>query len=352
VITNGTPAPQASGTLLGFLNALLRGRNLILGTTFGLVAIVVAITLLRPKDYVAESGFVPQTSESNRNALSGLAAQFGVSVPSGSQSERLDLYARVLESRELLQRAAAAEYTVAEAVNDKAKRKGNLIEVLGIEAKTEPLRRRKIVKWLERNVVPGIDKESGVVGLKTYAPDPRLAEQINRNLLSLLDEFNLQTRQTQAAAKRKFAEERTKQAQQELRAAEAALESFYQNNRRFNQASQAAFTAARLERGVELRQQVYIALAQAYEQARIDEIRDTPVLSVIEPPEGTAEDPSSIVRNVVLAGLVGVLLGITLALGREALRYHKSSSPEEYREFEALTRATLRRRKSVEEIAN
>ena len=41
----------------------------------------------------------------------------------------------------------------------------------------------------------------------------------------------------------------------------------------------------RLERQVSVRQELVTAMAQAYEQARVDEVRNAPVITVIDQPE-------------------------------------------------------------------
>jgi len=90
------------------------------------------------------------------------------------------------------------------------------------------------------------------------------------------------TRQSQAAAERGFTEERMAEAQEELRAAENELQRFLQNNRQFQNSPELVFQHDRLQRRVAMRQQVYTSLVQSYEQARIDEVPNTPVITVVE----------------------------------------------------------------------
>jgi hypothetical protein len=78
-------------------------------------------------------------------------------------------------------------------------------------------------------------------------------------------------------------------------------------------------------------------LAQAYEQARIEEVRNTPVITVVESPELPAiHDP----RGRALMGLLGIFLGGVLGLlgafTREFFARSRVSEPSEYEEFATL----------------
>ena len=74
------------------------------------------------------------------------------------------------------------------------------------------------------------------------------------------------------------------------------------------------FEYSRLNREVMLRQEVYQTLTKAYEEARIAEVRDTPVLTVIDSAIAPvkASGPRRILGSVV-ALIVGTALGVGLA---------------------------------------
>src|SRR2546430_10409083 len=74
----------------------------------------------------------------------------------------------------------------------------------------------------------------------------------------------------------------------ELRRAEEAVKTFYERNRGWQQAPELVFEEARLRRQVNIGQEVYLTLKREYETARIEEVNDTPVITVIDtavPPE-------------------------------------------------------------------
>jgi uncharacterized protein involved in exopolysaccharide biosynthesis len=109
----------------------------------------------------------------------------------------------------------------------------------------------------------------------------------------------------------------------------------------------------RLTREISERQAVYALLAQAFERASIDEVRDTPVLTVIEGPAGSAAPQSrdTVVRGILM-GMLGLVLAVGLAFWREALRTSRERQSPELREFqrlkeEALPRLLRRRRRAA-----
>src|SRR5262249_435769 len=73
------------------------------------------------------------------------------------------------------------------------------------------------------------------------------------------------------------------------------------------------------DREVSMRQAVYTTLVQSYEAARIDEVRNTPVITVMEPPDVPAKaDPRLALLKSLLAGIVGLGLGAFFAAMRPA----------------------------------
>jgi uncharacterized protein involved in exopolysaccharide biosynthesis len=152
-----------------------------------------------------------------------------------------------------------------------------------------------------------------------------------------VNQFNLQTRQTQAAAERRFVEGRLEEAQAELMQAEEVLESFLQRNRAFSNSPQLQFEHDRLQRVVAQRQQVVNSLTVAFEQARIDEVRDTPVITIVEPPQVPAlPDRRRLVLKVVMALVIGATVMGILAISTDFVRRSESTEPNEFAEFQKL----------------
>jgi uncharacterized protein involved in exopolysaccharide biosynthesis len=162
---------------------------------------------------------------------------------------------------------------------------------------------------------------------------------VAERVLDLVHRFNLETRQSQALAERRFIEARLAETERELVASEGRLQAFLERNRRYDNSPDLRFEYERLQRQVGLRQQVYNSLSQSYEQAKIEEVRNTPVLTVVEPPVRPVEPDS---RGLLPKALIGLFLGgflaVGLVAGRELVRETRHQTPEEYRELERLGR--------------
>jgi uncharacterized protein involved in exopolysaccharide biosynthesis len=127
--------------------------------------------------------------------------------------------------------------------------------------------------------------------------------------MSEVDSFNLKSRQSQASQERRFTEQRLTQAQADKRQAEDELQAFLQRNRDFRSSPQLSFAYDRLADNVSLRQQLYTTLAQSYEQARIEEVRDTPVITIVEPPMLPARpDPRPFGRAIAVCVLLALVV--------------------------------------------
>jgi uncharacterized protein involved in exopolysaccharide biosynthesis len=163
---------------------------------------------------------------------------------------------------------------------------------------------------LARKVEVSVDQKAGLVRLQVTLHDARMSRDVAHELIAEVDSFNLRSRQGQASSERRFTEQRLSQALAESRQAQDALQAFLQRNRDFRASPQLSFEYDRLADNLALRQALYTTLAQAYEQARIEEVRDTPVITVVEAPMLPARPDS---RPFGRAIAVGVLLALIAA---------------------------------------
>lgn len=328
-------------SILGVINFLLRRARLVFGVPIAVAIAAVVLALLAPGQFIVESRFKPEAAGAVApSQLAGLAAQFGFNLAGGSTGESPEFYAGVLESRSLLREVVRTEFHIATDGDDGQPVTGTIAELYGIEGETPEDEMTIAVLLVDGLVSVTVDARQGVVILRTTAQWPELARQINRRMLQLVNEFNLGKRQSRAAAERHFVEQRVRRAHQELEAAEADLLEFYQRNRLYQDSPELSFERDRLERIVSLRQQVHNSLAQSYEQARIDEVRDTPVITIVD----SADDALVMSgKNVKLSGVLGFIVGgmfaLALAIALEYMSRERAMGSAEYSQFVELRRA-------------
>lgn len=330
----------SSRSLLALVTLALRHRRLLIGLPLAVMALAVVLSFIVPAEHTATSRLVPETEQDMPSDIAGMAAQFGVAMGAG-QTESLDFYAQLLQSHELLSAVALHEYEFATDDGEETLR-GDLITLYDIDGDSQKERVNAAVKRLDGDLSAIMDRAANVLVLEVRAPWPDLAESINRRILTLVNDFNLERRQSRAAREQAFLEQRVAEAEAELTAAENRLQEFVENNRRYSESPETALEFSRLQRRVDRLQQVYSAMTQNLEQARVDAIRNVPVVTVLDRPEGTAEQTSPrLMVNAVLGFLLGAALAACILLLGEILRSARRSNPRDYSELESATRETL-----------
>jgi uncharacterized protein involved in exopolysaccharide biosynthesis len=136
-------------------------------------------------------------------------------------------------------------------------------------------------------------------------------------MLGLVDSFNLERRRRRAGQERAFIEGRMAAAQSELSDAEDNLRHFHDRNRRI-ESPDLQFENDRLTRTVQLRQTVYVQLVTAYDQARIEEVRSAPVVTLVDPPETGVGRNGSLLIDGIIWVIVGLMLGCACAFAAHA----------------------------------
>jgi uncharacterized protein involved in exopolysaccharide biosynthesis len=340
--TGGHRSPESPGSeisLIRLLNIVLAHRSLVFACSFLLFLVVVGVTLSLPRTYTTEASFTPQSERLPSN-LAGIAAQFGVALPGGDAGSSPDFYIELLESRRILGETIKSRYTFP---TDTGEVSGTLMDILEIEGETEGEREEMAIKRFRGMVAAELDRPSSVVTLQVETHNPQLSARIAQRILDLLNRFNLDTRQSQAAAERRFTESRLAEAKQELLEVENRLQAFLEINRDVGTSPLLRFRQQRLEREVDIRQAVVSALAQNYEQARIDEVRDIPLITIVEPPVARAlPDSRRVLLRGILAVVAGALLGALLAFFMAFVRASRTDTADELDEFRRLKRATAR----------
>jgi tyrosine-protein kinase Etk/Wzc len=317
------PHPPRVITIVDVYRAVRRyKRQLLVGALAGLV-LAVGLTLILPRKYTAQASFVPQKKET-QSALAGLASQFGFALPATGDGESAEFYTELLTSRTILGQVADSTYSVTPSPSSEGSanaQRQSLATLYDIHDDDPRKQRELVIDKLKKLVRAEKTRTTDIVTISVTTKWPHVSHQIAANLLAMVSEFNVHNRQSRASAERKFVEGRLQQARAELRAAENDLQAFLQSNRNFSGSPQLQMTRTRLMRIVTNREDVVRGLEESYEKARIEEVRNTPVISIVEPPVVPARsDPRKLPGWAILGAIVGTLV-TTIFLGvRGALR--------------------------------
>jgi len=165
----------------------------------------------------------------------------------------------------------------------------------------------QLVRRLRKRISAQADPRTSVVTVMVSEKTPVAAESLAGLLIRSIKQFNVTTRQLQARELRIFLEKRVSDASQSLHDAEDGLRTFYERNRRLGDSPQLVFEESRMKRQIELRQELYTALSKELESAKIDEVNDTPTITVVDPPFASSRPDGP---GLVVLGLVALVLGV------------------------------------------
>lgn len=323
-------------SLFEMLTPLVRRWRFIAGTAIVCGALAAVYLLLQRPVYTAETSFTPEAPNnssvsSSIAGLAGLAGQLGLGA-NVSASVSPDFFARLLHSRELLRSVLTTEFPDPRETG--AKRP--LLDLMGVPDKSPEERLQDGTRRLTARTDAKVDKSTGLVTLEVEMQSPELAAAVANRMIELLNHFNLERRQSQSHEQRRFTGDRLQAAEQELRNAERAHLRFLQTNRQYIGSPMLEFQAEQLERAVRVKQEVFLTLTKAHEEARIAEVRDTPVLTVVDPavPPAIRTRPKRTLGTAI-ALVAGTLLGIALVyLNAYRARIRRNSAPD-YVDFQA-----------------
>ncbi len=315
-------------SLLALVSVLLRWRRTIVVLVLASGAAGLATGLLTTRVYRSSATFLPQVSEGSPSGLALVASQFGIRVPSGG-GWGPPVYVELLRSRALLEPIALDTVVVAE----QGGRRVAVMDLLHVEGSTDAQRADRAVRALGGIAKSREVRALGAVEVAVTTRWPSVSLALADRLVRGVSEFNIETRKSQAAAERQFVEAQAGEAERALREAEDRLQSFLQRNRVIS-SPQLQFEYDRLQRQVAFRQQVYTVLVQNREEARIREVRDTPVITVLETPHLplVSEPRRSVLRGVV-GGLFGGMLGTLIAFLAQAISGAQREQNGDAREF-------------------
>lgn len=317
----GAPDRHTDATFFSIAAVLLRRRAALLRFALAGGLIAGLIVAGRPRLFVGSASFFSQPTDAGRSGLASLAGQFGVALSSGPSSVSPEFYSRLLKTNVLLVPIVSDTFTV-----DSASGQRRLFfDLFEVEGRNERRREDQAVRLLRGIIGTLVVRQTGAVEFTVRTPWPNVSLEITKRLLEGVNDFNRSTRQLQARDERIFIQGRREVAERELREAEDRLEGFLARNRSTLNSPQLLFERERLQRGVVTAQAVFTSLVQSFEEVRIREVRDTPLITTIEPPRvPVSPEPRRLLFWVVFGLLAGGGLGGLLAIGIDTTTRLKS----------------------------
>ncbi len=276
-------------------------------------AVALGISFLIPARFQASAraSIASERSLGSAARLAGFAAQLGLagSVPNASDSP--ELFAAVANGR------GVARLALADTICEAARGCETVAAALGAPEGSTRVAMEKRLKRLGKRLSVQVDVKTGLLQASAWADSPEHAEGVLRAVLRGLSQVMIIQRESQARNERLSAESRLKELERRRTAVQDSLTTFYERNRAFENAPRLSFRERQLNRQLDFWQELVTSVAREGETARLDEVRDVPVLTLIESPFAS---PKRIYpkRRLMLIG--GLLLGLVLGLRRDDWR--------------------------------
>ncbi len=153
--------------------------------------------------------------------------------------------------------------------------------------------------------------KSGLITVDILMEEPEIASEMANTMYPAIVAFTVETHSKQAKLNREIIEGRQIEVKEQLTFAEDALKVFRERNRSIIESPQLQLEIERLMRKVEIQTQVYSTLQQQYELARIEEVKETPSVIILdEGKPAVGKDKPKRMLIVIMAMLLGGMFAI------------------------------------------
>ena len=282
-------------------------RKLIGIITASATAAAIIISLLLPPYFESTLVILPEVSQSKLAALGGLsdlASLAGVNV--GGEATATKLYPTIVKSEAVLKNVIYKKY-LTKSFPDSA----NLIQIWDIHEEKPLLAYETTLKVLREELDVSLETKTNVLTISLLTKEPQLSADILNAIAHELDVFMRTQTTTNASEQRKWIEGRLQEVKVDLENSENALKDFRENNRRVTDSPQLLMEQERFIREVQINATLFTELKKQYEIAKIEEIKNIPIVNVMDAgrPAAKKEKPKRAII-VVFSFVLSLFAGI------------------------------------------
>ena len=317
---------------------LIIGRNMkiiiITPIVFCIIAILYGLFVAQPV-YESTAKIMSSSSSAGISQASGLAAQFGINLPTAS-SETVWAYSEIIKSRTLARAMLKRKFDTEKYGSQKP-----LFQVLTYGGSDPEYGKDTLELLAIDNFIKMIglseDKTSGIYTITLSASEPKFVKNLATALIEELDAHQRDYNKARTSETRRFIESRISDTRIELEMAEEDLKNFNNRNRRIENSPALQLERQRLAREVSVLTGVFTTLKQQFETAKIEEVKESDYVVVLDPPEIplTRSKPKRI-QMVVIAGILGIFFGILIGLLKEYFKNSQKEDPEKINQLKSL----------------
>ncbi len=366
---------QTSKGMLDYIHLLLKWRWFIAINFLLVVFITYGITLMLPKWYYSESVVLPPKDQmmGPGMGISGIARMVGLPGVTGLLGQQgVYNYVSILKSR---------------SIQEEMIETFNLREIYKMQ--DDPI--EDVLKEFNANVNVEVDSEGALV-IGIYDKVPERAAEMANYYVSLLQKNYTELNVTEARARRQFVEKRLDQNKEELETLEERMQTFQREhgflivpdqveqgmksiaeiyairtlkeleldiyketlgpgnplyrgaelelkaiNNRLSNVPEQTIESLRIFRELLIQQKIFELLTPLLEEARLEELRDTPAVLILDqavPAEERAR-PKRLFITLAM-GVVCLIVSITYVISTDSLDRLKEANPDKYKKVEEI----------------
>jgi len=313
--------PREENPAIRYIDILLRDWKIIVFFTamVGFVTLIYLLFFANPV-FKAHLTILPTAEEAGTfSSLSVLANDLGVDIPGTKvKINTPQIYQRIIASQHMTDQLAKREYR-----GRKSPRAQTLQEVLGIKAKDPSLEEYFLHEAVHALIKMPLSLKEGTLDIIVTFKDPDIAAQIANNIVDVLDDYNKYFRKSKARNNREYLDKQLADARDELKKAEQKFISFRENNRQVRSSPSLQQELNRMSRAVKLQEEIFLVITKEHEKAKLQEIKDIPIIDIVEKSRPPAIKSNSRTRFLLASVAFGMFLSIVFILGRE---YYRNST--------------------------
>ena len=304
------------------LYILKKRLRLLIGVTLSTTTLAaIYVFLLAQPVYVATAKLVPTGDDNSISNIQGLASQFGFALPlqSGSSIAIADIYPEIVKSRKLTGILLVRKFNTR-----KYGQNQTLLTILTRQNRLEKYgadeRFKRAGKILQDDINISKARLTSIITLEVGAFEPDLSAALAKVIIIESEKLQRQFKTHQVAEKRSFIEDRIKDVNAELEAAQEDLKEFREGNRQVQYSPSLMLEEERLTTETEVQKGIFITLKQQYELAKIEEVEEGNTVQVLDEPVAPYEKSSpKILLTLFLAIFIGLGSSIFFAISMEGI---------------------------------
>ena len=289
--------------------------------------------------YVSSAKIMSSGGGSSTSQLQGLAAQFGISAPGGGGENAQWVYPEIVKSRTLAKSVLKRKFDTNEYGPQKS-----LLQILTY-GDEEPTVSIDTLEIHGANALIGmieIASQGSFYNLSVSTFEPQFAADLCAVLIEELDRHQREYKTEKVKETRLFIEGRIIDIQKELESAEENLKVFRDRNRQIGQSPALLLEQQRLTRETSVLTGVFTTLKQQLEMTKIEEVKESTLIQVLDPPIAPFHRDSP---NRRLSVLLSLILGFGLAVIVAFVKEYASNSDDDekgkLREITELTKSNI-----------